>query len=109
MIEVLVRRAPDGSIAQLEVTGHAGFAEEGADIVCAGVSALVVTALIGLKRVARHPYEGKATSGLMYCKVAPGGDPETAARAQVILETTVLGLRDLAKDYHEYVKVTEGG
>lgn len=109
MTEVKVRRAPDGSIAEIRVSGHAGFADFGEDIVCAAVSALVVTALIGLKKVAMHPHEGKASSGLMYCKVKPGGTPESATKAQAILETTVLGLRDIAKDYHQFVRVTEGG
>jgi uncharacterized protein YsxB (DUF464 family) len=109
MTEVQVRRAPDGTIQEIRVSGHTGYAEAGEDIVCAGISALVVTALIGLKRVAQHPHEGKAASGYMYCKLKPGGTPESAAKAQVILETTVLGLRDIARDYHQYVRVTEGG
>lgn len=109
MTEVLVRRAPDGRVTELRVTGHTGYADPGEDIVCAGVSALAVTALIGLKRVAQHPHEGKATAGKMYCKLLPGGTPDSAARAQAILETAVLGLQDIAKDYPEYVRVTEGG
>lgn len=109
MIKVQVRRASDGTIARLEVNGHANYADYGEDIVCAGVSALVETALIGLRQVAQHPYEGEAVSGRMYCKVQTGGTPESAARAQVILETTLLGLRDIAKDYPQFIRVTEGG
>lgn len=110
MTDVLVRRAPDGSITELRVTGHTGYAEAGEDIVCAGISALVVTCLIGLKRVARHPHEGRATAGRMYCRLLPGGTPESAARAQAILETIVLGLQDIARDYPEFVRVVvEGG
>lgn len=104
-----MRRAPDGAVIELRVKGHTGYAEQGEDIVCAGVSALVVTCLIGLKKVAGHPHEGKARAGSMYCKLLPGGTPESAARAQAILETTVLGLQDIAKDYHQFVRVTEGG
>ncbi|HEY3363720.1 MAG TPA: ribosomal-processing cysteine protease Prp [Symbiobacteriaceae bacterium] len=109
MVKVQVRRGTDGTIAKIQVTGHAGYAEQGQDIVCAGVSALVATALIGLRQVADHPFEGEVTSGLMYCKVAAGGTPESAARAQVILQTTLLGLKDIAKDYPQFVRVTEGG
>jgi len=90
MTEVLVRRAPDGTITELQVKGHTGYAEQGEDIVCAGVTVLAVTAL-------------------MHCKLKPGGTPESAAKAQVILETTVLGLLDIEKDYPKYVRVTEGG
>ncbi|MFZ5816383.1 MAG: ribosomal-processing cysteine protease Prp [Bacillota bacterium] len=109
MITVQVRRAPDGSIAEVRTEGHAAFAEYGQDIVCAAVTALVVTALIGLKRVARHPHEGKASSGKAYCKLLPGGTAESAIKAQAILETTVLGLRDIEKDYKDFIRVTEGG
>jgi len=109
MTEVQVRRGPDGTVTELRVKGHTGYAEQGEDIVCAGVSALVVTCLIGLKRVAQHPHEGKARSGSMFCKLLPGGTLESAAKAQAILETTVLGLQDIAKDYHQFIRVTEGG
>lgn len=109
MIEVRIRRLPDGTVAELRVEGHAGFANPGEDIVCAGVTALAVGALIGLKRVSGHPYEGQARSGKMFCRLKPGGTPETAMKAQAILETTVLGLRDIAKDYKQFVRVTEGG
>lgn len=109
MTEVQVRRVPDGTVVELRVSGHTGYADHGEDIVCAGISALVVTALIGLKRVAKHPHEGKAAAGTMYCKLKPGGTPETAMKAQAILETAVLGLRDIAKDYPDFIRVTEGG
>lgn len=109
MTEVQVRRAADGTVSEITVSGHTGFAQEGEDIVCAGVTALVVTCLIGLKRVAQHPHDGKASSGRMYCRLKPGGTPESAGKAQTILETTVLGLKDLARDYQNFVRVTEGG
>lgn len=109
MTRVLWRRATDGTIAEIQAQGHSGYAEEGEDIVCAGISALVCTALIGLKQVARHPHEGKATSGQMFCRLLPGGTPQSAAAAQVILETTLLGLKDMEKDYPKFVRVTEGG
>ena len=109
MIKVQVRRGPGDSVLEVRVEGHAGFAEPGEDIVCAAATALVVTALIGLKRVAQHPHEGKASSGKAYCKLLPGGTDESAMKAQAILQTTVLGLQDIAQDYQDYIRVTEGG
>lgn len=109
MVTVQVRQANDGAITELKVSGHAGYAEHGSDIVCAAVTALVGTALIGIEQVAAHPFEGKASSGRAYCKLKPGGTVESAAKAQVILRTTVLGLQDIARDYPKYVRVTEGG
>jgi uncharacterized protein YsxB (DUF464 family) len=109
MTKVQVRRAPDGSILEIRVTGHAGYADIGEDIVCAGISALTVTALLGLKQIAQHPHESCLDEGLMTCKLLPGGTPDSYQKAQTILETTVLGLRDIAKDYPKYIRVTEGG
>lgn len=109
MIKVRVRRRPDGSVLELRTEGHAGFADPGEDIVCAAVTALVVTALLGLQHVAAHPHEGRAESGQAYCRLLPGGTPESAVKAQAILETTVLGLKDIEKDYKDYIRVTEGG
>jgi len=109
VITVRVGRAEDGSVISLHTEGHAGFADPGEDIVCAAVTALVVTALIGLKRVAAHPHEGRAGSGKAWCRLLPGGTPESLLKAQAILETTVLGLKDIEKDYKDYVRVTEGG
>ncbi len=65
--------------------------------------------MIGLKRVAEHPHEGIATNGKAVCKVLTGGTAESVMKAQAILETTVLGLRDIEKDYRDYIRVTEGG
>jgi len=109
VITVRVSRGEDGSVVSLRTEGHAGFADPGEDIVCAAVTALVVTAQIGLKRVAAHPHEGKASMGKAYCRLLPGGTPESRLKAQAILETTVLGLLDIAKDYKDHVRVTEGG
>lgn len=109
MIRVQVHRGDDGSIVSVRAEGHAGYADPGEDIVCAAVTALVVTAQLGIKQVARHPHEGKASMGKAYCKLLPGGTAESSMKAQAILETTVLGLLDIAKDYKDYVRVTEGG
>jgi uncharacterized protein YsxB (DUF464 family) len=109
MTEVRVRRAPDGSIAEFAVSGHSGYADRGEDIVCAAISALTQTALMGLEHVARHPYEGKIRDGFLSCRIKAGGTPDSFARAQAILETMVLGLKDIASGYPDYLRVTEGG
>ena len=44
-----------GALTRIEVTGHAGFAAAGSDIVCAAVSALVMTAANGVARVCGAP------------------------------------------------------
>lgn len=54
MIRITVAR--EGDTHTLTITGHAGAAPKGQDIVCAWVSAVYQTALLGLEAVAnKHP------------------------------------------------------
>ena len=48
MIKVIITKKND-DIIKVECSGHAEFADYGKDIVCAGVSSITQTALIGLK------------------------------------------------------------
>ena len=57
MIEVSVRK--DG----IEVSGHAGYAENGKDIICAGMTALVQTLIKSV---------GDLTEDKIECEISPG-------------------------------------
>lgn len=107
MIKVQVRRGPQG-VAEFRVTGHAGYSGHGTDIVCAAVSALVQAAILGLEKVAGQPHESEVSEGSVWCRLTPGA-PEAEARSQAILETMVLGLHDIAKDYPKFVRLVQGG
>ena len=85
----------------LVVLGHAGYAEYGKDIVCAGVSALV-QALIGwieenyykAKCISVDPKEGEV---LICCE----GGEELAA----VFQMTAIGLEQLAYSYPDHVQI----
>lgn len=38
----------------LNINGHANYAEHGQDIVCAGVSAIIQSAILGLEEIAKN-------------------------------------------------------
>jgi uncharacterized protein len=107
VIKVQVRREQAG-VAEFRVTGHAGYASHGEDIVCAAVSALVQTALLGLSDVAGQPFQAEVSEGDAWCRLQPG-TPDQQVRAQAILETMVLGLKDIAKNYPKFARLVEGG
>lgn len=106
MIRVEVYRDPAGLITGYKVSGHSGYAPEGEDIVCAGVTALTETAVLGLRQVASLKPRVELAEGLIRCEL-PAVAGEQSARAQAILETMVLGLRDIARDYRRHVRVSE--
>lgn len=82
------------------IKGHSGFAEEGADIVCAAVSSAAymtvntITEILGIKG------SSKVKDGYLQFKVSGS----TAARD--IIRGLQLHLSELSKDYPDYVTVT---
>lgn len=92
-------------LAGLTVEGHAGYGDKGEDIVCAGVSALAETAVIGLRQVAGIKPAVTRQDGYLDVRLPAGLAGEAAAAAETILKTTVAGLRDIARSYPGHVNV----
>ncbi len=90
-------------ITGFECTGHAGYAPEGSDIVCAAVSILTTTCANALESVAGEKPLVKASPGKMTLSL-----PEHCGHdAQVILKTMRQGLRDLKDAYPDYLLLKE--
>lgn len=106
----LHRLRDDGSLAGFAARGHAGRGYRGQDVVCAGVSALTTAAVLGLQaRLGLDPeVEMDDDEGYLRCRLEPGAvPPELWTRAQDLLETMALALRQIAEDYPENVRVEE--
>lgn len=87
---------------ELEVKGHTGFGEEGTDIVCAAISALTQSALMGLKEVAKLNVESSIGEGYLSFKIS-----ETNEKSDAILDTLYIALRDLANGYKRHIKMED--
>lgn len=86
------------------VKGHAGAAEPGHDIVCAGVSALVYALCTrGSGRYRAQEEKDQAGFAFVRCWPRPGEE----ALCREMLETGMDGLRAIARTYPEYVTVRE--
>ena len=92
----------EGKILGFECKGHAGYAEEGYDIICAAVSILTTTCANALESVAG--IKGKATvdDGYMQVLIEKG---QAGHDTQVIFRTVLQGLRDLEDAYPEYLQL----
>lgn len=99
----------DQSIRKFELSGHAGYAEYGQDIVCAAVSALSISAVNGLEHFLPEPpeVEVRDSDGYLTCSL-PALDTQTLEQAQWILKTMALGIEEIQRSYgQEYVKITQ--
>lgn len=108
MIRITVRRNGAGAVTGLDVTGHAGYAEHGRDIVCAAVSALAQTAVLGLERLGAD-FSADEARGRLSVELHRETDPVLSVRAEDVLETAVLGLTAIARRHGRFVTVREAG
>ena len=102
MIRVTLRMN-GGEITGFESKGHAGFAEEGRDIVCAAVSILTTTCVNALESVAGVKPDTRVSDGRMTVSLPANAGHD----AQVILRSMRQGLSDLAEEYPAYLQLNE--
>lgn len=102
MIKAQVYTNSSGNIIRLEVSGHANYDVYGKDIVCAGVSALVQTAVLGIKELTDIKPTLVKTEGYFKIEIPR---KISCKKCDIILQTVVLGLEDIAKSYSKHVTV----
>ena len=92
-----------GKILGYRLTGHSGTARHGQDIVCAGVSSLAQTALLGIGEHLHREVEYKVASGDFYMKLK--GEPDNLTEA--ILQTMLLGMKEIAKLHPKALQIKD--
>ena len=97
----------ENRVSRVTVKGHANYDDYGKDIVCSAVSSIVYTALLGIKEFssAKVEYTVKEKQGLMDIIVPQGKTEVEEIKIQAVIETAVIGLRDLEKGYKAYLQV----
>ncbi len=101
----MIRIVYDRREHRVTVAGHAGFAERGADILCAGASMLLHTLAGAVRRLSERGLAEdiavslRAGAGEVMC--APVAEFDCVVTA--VMDSIVLGFRLLAADYPEYV------
>ncbi len=91
-----------GNFTGFEISGHSGFAEEGADIVCSAVSSVAYMVANTLTEVAGVKADIALDDG--YLKFTSESCAETV---QIIYKGMALHLNALAEQYDEYILCEE--
>ncbi len=107
MIKVLITRNLSGSIRSLNVEGHAGYAEEGKDIICSAISVTAYTAAGALEDLAGLGNCYRESDGHMMISLPSDMTAKQKSIAGIILETTAIGFKQIELSYGEYVLVVE--
>ena len=97
----------DDRITGFSVSGHSGYAEAGADIVCAAISAVVTMAEATINDVcgAKAKVRVKEQDSRVTLMLPTSCDEEDAVQA--VLAGMLLYLCNLRDDYPDYIEVLE--
>lgn len=94
MIAVSVRK--DG----ITIEGHAGYAEAGKDIVCAGVTALTENLIDSIESLTKDTIQYEISPGrvdIYYMNLSE--------YTKLLVDSFFLGISGIAQDFPEYVKI----
>ncbi len=100
MVKIDIWYNKEKDVVACKLSGHANSAKKGQDIVCAGISALTQTALLGLIEYAKADVDYEMSDGNMQFSLKTVCD-----KTQAILQTMLLGLEQIAKQYEKNVKI----
>jgi uncharacterized protein YsxB (DUF464 family) len=96
----------DEGLRGFRIQGHAGAAPAGEDVVCAGVSAVAQSALLGLDAFLPGGFDWDLRAdGRIDCFLARALSPEEGRVAEIILGTLRLGLESMESSYGKYIKI----
>lgn len=109
MTTITITRDNNRRIGRFTVEGHAEYGEAGKDIVCASVSAITGTAIVGLEQFLgiKPTVNVDSKRGYLDCGITGRLTDRQVEDANVILETMILGLKDISKKYKKYLRVLD--
>ena len=108
MIAIEVERNYIGNIYRFNVKGHANSAEDGTmDCICAIVSTATQSAILGMAEILDIKLGHVMSDGLIECTIPEIDDAEILGKVNILVETMLLTLRQVAEQYPSYVKLSE--
>ncbi len=103
MIKVLIIKEAE-NIKQLTVHGHAGYAESGYDIVCAGVSSVVIGTINAIDKLVSDvvfdlSYNEDETGYITYRSM------KSTDEEQLLLNSIIVSLTAIKENYSEFIDI----
>ena len=105
MIRVTIYKTARHKYVGFDLSGHAGYAESGQDIVCAAVSVLVINAVNSIERFTEDKTSCTAdeeTGNIEFrFEESPSHD------AELLLDSMILGLEEIedSREYKSYIDI----
>ena len=106
-------RSSSGEIKEVTLSGHAGFDEEGKDIVCAAASTLLYTAIGALEDLCGFTdfyriEEAVDDESIPFSEIRiPDAKEDKSHTAQTIVRVMEIGFKQLAQSAEGFVRLEE--
>ena len=104
MTKVVFFEDGDGRLCGFEAAGHAGYADAGEDIVCAGISTLVINTINSIEVLTDTEIlaDAEQESGTIHVNFSSGCDKQ----AKLLVDAMILGLQGIQNFYgNEYISL----
>lgn len=108
MIKVTIYKTDKHEYVGFDAQGHAGFADDGLDIVCAAASALIINTINAIERYTSEEIsvvtdDSEDAMGLIQFRF----EKRPAHDAELLLKTMILGLEEIEddSDYEPYIDI----
>ena len=105
MLHVDIYRDKEEKVCRYRASGHCSFDEKGKDIVCASASVLLQVAILGISEYCGVKPVIGISDGKLNCHIPEVSDLQKARDIQVILETMLIGLKEIEKQYPDNIKI----
>lgn len=97
----------DGIFVGFECSGHTGFDINGKDILCATISGLTQSIVLGLKDVCKIniKFKRQERSGYILVELPKNINDNQLDKSQVLFKTLYLSIKDLCEGYSNYISM----
>ncbi len=97
MTRLTIYTNQEGAFSGFCCEGHAGYANAGEDIVCAGISTLVINTINAIEQLTEVNFsaDANADAGEISIHFPEGAD----AQAKLLVDAMILGLQGIQKKY----------
>ena len=100
MIKINIERDHD-TIKKITISGHSGYAAQGQDIVCAGISAVSEGSVNAITEITKKKPTFEIKDGFLSIEY------RADAQTQLIAKVTYVQLKSVAESYPENVQIIE--
>lgn len=98
----------ENEINEITVSGHADFADQGEDIICAAVSVLTISILNGLTEiVGRKDLCASIKDGYTHFIIPKSANELQKIKTDTLIATYELGIQGIKEAYGDYIKIKQ--